>query len=78
MTTKQILDRPHTLNLSIPQALRAAIQEAREVTGETVVGFIRAAIVDRVDKVWGLDRTAEVALEALPTTTGPSRPRRTS
>ena len=56
MTTKQILDRPHTLNLSIPQALRAAIQEAREVTGETVVGFIRAAIVDRIAMVGALPR----------------------
>ena len=41
----------HTLNVAMPHDLRGAIETARTFTGETVTGFIKAAIIDRLTKI---------------------------
>ena len=46
--------KPHTFNVAIPQALRRRIAATIEITGETVTGFIRAAIVDRLLRLDGI------------------------
>ena len=50
MTAPDPLGR-RTINVQMSSRLREAVDEARNLTGETATGFVRAAIVERLARV---------------------------